>query len=41
MKFENEDESDSFSIALYYLISKGLIEWEKQVKKATTKKEII
>lgn len=39
VKFENEDESDSFSIALCYLISKGFIEWEKRVKKTTTKKK--
>ena len=27
--FENEDESDSFSVVLTVLIDKGLIEWEK------------
>lgn len=27
--FKNEDESDSFAVAMTFLIDKGLIEWEK------------
>jgi Holliday junction resolvasome RuvABC endonuclease subunit len=27
--FQNEDESDSFAIAITYLVENGLIEWEK------------
>jgi Holliday junction resolvasome RuvABC endonuclease subunit len=50
--FANEDESDSFAVALTCLIDKGLIEWEKpnwaDVKKLrkpkpkkTTKKKVV
>lgn len=28
--FSNEDESDSFAVALTYLIKKSLIEWDKE-----------
>lgn len=36
--FNNEDESDSFAVALTYLIKNELIEWEKTAVKKRTKK---
>lgn len=41
VEFANEDESDSFAVALTYLIKEGLIEFEKPIveKKKRTKKK--
>ena len=44
VEFANEDESDSFAVALTYLIKEGLIEFEKPIvekkkKKATPKQK--
>jgi Holliday junction resolvasome RuvABC endonuclease subunit len=43
VEFANEDESDSFAVALTYLIKEGLIEFEKPIvekkKKSTVKKK--
>ncbi|QSF43346.1 crossover junction endodeoxyribonuclease RuvC [Paenibacillus tianjinensis] len=40
--FNNEDESDSFAVALTYLIKNKLIEWNKvELKKTPTKKKTI
>lgn len=41
IKFENEDESDSFAVCLTYLIKEGLLEWDKPElpKKRKTTKE--
>ena len=37
IEFENEDESDSFAVALTYLIKNKLIEWDKdKIKKMKT-----
>jgi len=39
--FENEDESDSFAVALSFLIDNGLVEWEKpDYKEIKTKLKI-
>ncbi|MNK85827.1 Holliday junction resolvase [compost metagenome] len=39
VEFQNEDESDSFAVALTYLIKNGLIEWNKEeIKKKRAKK---
>ncbi|OMD76909.1 crossover junction endodeoxyribonuclease RuvC [Paenibacillus odorifer] len=41
--FKNEDESDSFAVALTYLIKNGLIQWKKteiKNKKSSSKKLI-
>lgn len=39
--FNNEDESDSFAVALTYLIKNKLIEWDKvEIKKTPVKKKM-
>jgi Holliday junction resolvasome RuvABC endonuclease subunit len=38
--FNNEDESDSYAVALTYLIKNNLIVWEKPIKKQVRKKKL-
>lgn len=40
IEFKNEDESDSFAVALTYLIKNNLIKWDKtEIKKKNNKKK--
>jgi Holliday junction resolvasome RuvABC endonuclease subunit len=35
VKFDDEDQSDAFSVALCYMILNGLINWDKNIKKGS------